>query len=263
MATQIPAHPIEVPAFAPSLEFTFSHSERMERIVVAIATGAAAPSIEASAEAWLSPAEAQRITRAVTKRRREYMLGRYAAKTALAVWHNAPSLAAYTIATGAFDQPVVLAASQADVTLAHTADAAIAIAHERGHPMGVDLETVAPERVEVVRSQVAAKELPSAQTSRYNEVTQLFLLWSAKEALSKALRCGLTCPFEVLAATDVRISEDGLCTGTFVNFAQYQFVAWLVGSRTIALVCSRNAQLTTALPAMVAFTREAAEGRRG
>ncbi len=262
MAYQIPAQPPEVPAFAPALEFTFAHTERTERIVVAIATSAAAPSIEASADAWLSAAEAQRIARAVTKRRREYILGRYAAKTALAVWHNTPSLATYTIATGAFDQPVAASASQADVTLAHTADAAIAIAHERGHPMGVDLETIAPERADVVRTQVGVKELPSAQASRYNEVTQLFLLWSAKEALSKALRCGLTCPFEVLAATDVAINEDGLCTGTFVNFAQYQFVAWLVGSRTLALVCSRNAQLTTALPALMGFTREATDGRR-
>ncbi len=242
------------PGLAPHREFTFAHGENAERAVLSIATSAAGPSLESSLPGWLSERELARVARAVAKRRREFMLGRYVAKTALAAWNRRDELGAFTILPGAFDQPVVDEPSRADVTLAHTADVAVAWAHERGHPMGVDVECVDPDRIEVLRTQVGPGEVPS--TMPFREPEALFLLWSAKEALSKALRCGLTCPFAILAVADVRTDATGLCTGTFVNFGQYRFASWLGGSRAFALVGSRNAKLDSVLPEIVRFTRE-------
>lgn len=246
---------------AAHLELVFGHSGRQERAVMAAAGGAAGGALEATADAWLSAVERERVARAVAKRRREFMLGRYAAKSALAVWNHRDSLAAFTITAGAFEQPVVQGDGAADVTLAHTADAAVALAHERGHPMGVDLEAIDLARVEVLRTQVSAAELPAPAGALTGETDRLFILWSAKEALSKALRCGLTCPFELLAAADARVDAAGVCAGTFANFGQYQFVAWLAGSRAFALVCSRNAELGPVLPTLVRFTRETVGGQ--
>jgi 4'-phosphopantetheinyl transferase len=249
------------PEFAPHVTLTFSHGEREERIVVAGANAGAAAGLEISAANWLSAGEQARIAKAVAKRRREFLLGRYAAKTALAVWNRRASLAEFALEPGVFEQPVVAGESAADATLAHSGDAAVAIAHERGHPVGVDLETVDADRIDVLRTQVSAAELPSPHAAAATEAERLFLLWSAKEALSKALRCGLTCPFELLAATQARFDAAGICTGTFANFGQYRFAAWLIGNRTFALACSRNARLEPILPGLMQFTREATEAR--
>jgi 4'-phosphopantetheinyl transferase len=244
----------DVPSFAPFRECAFSHAENPERLVVSIATSAASALLERSAPGWLSEREMARVARAVTKRRQEFFLGRYAAKTALAVWNRRPSLAEFTIVPGAFEQPVVVEPSAADVTLAHTANVAIAVAHERGHPLGIDVEVVDAERIEVLRSQVGRGEVPAGFP--FPEHEALFLAWSAKEALSKALRCGLTCPFELLAVADLRADATGLCTGAFANFGQYRFASWIAGGRTFALAASRNAKLETVLPELVRFTRE-------
>lgn len=241
------------PKFAPYREFTFVHGDNRDRVVVALANAAALPALESSTGAWLSDRELARITRAVTKRRQEFILGRYVAKTALAVWNRGAALGAFTIVPGAFEQPVVDEPSGADVTLAHTADVAVAIAHARGHPMGVDVERVDAERVEVLRTQVARDEI---QALPYREPEALFLIWSAKEALSKALRCGLTCPFEILAVSEVHAEAGGWCTGSFANFGQYRFAAWLAGGRAFAVVGSRNAKLDPALPDLIGFTRD-------
>ena len=244
--------PPSPPALAPHLAITVEHAGRPERMVCAAAAGGPLP----ATEGWLDPRELARIDRAVERRRREFVLGRLAAKTALAVWHDHAALGAFAIVPGAFEQPVVLGNSAADVTLAHATGAAVAVAHERGHPVGVDLETIDPQRLGAVRSEVAAAELPPRRGAATDETVGLFLIWSAKEALSKALRCGLTCPFALLAVADPRLDDAGVCAGTFAHFGQYQFVAWPAGTRTFALACSRNARLEPALPALVRFTRE-------
>lgn len=259
MSDSSPSQSPDAPPFAPHREFVFTHADRQERMVVAAVAGNA-PELAATADRWLSSVEQQRVARAVEKRRHEFMLGRYAAKSALAVLNRRDSLAFFTIVPGAFDQPVVLGEGTADVTLAHTAGAAVAVAHERGHPMGIDLEVIDPARIDVLRTQIAASELPAPNGPLAGEPERLFVLWSAKEALSKALRCGLTCPFELLAAAEARSDETGVCTGTYANFGQYQFVAWLAGPRACALACSRNARLEPVVGTLVRFTRETLGG---
>lgn len=233
--------------------FAWEHREGRERVVLAVATGASLERLERSLPEWLSEREAARIARAVAKRRAEYLLGRYAAKSALAVWNGAGVLRDFTILPGAFDQPVVEGPSPADVTLAHTADLAVALAHPRGHPMGIDVETIDPGRTDVLRTQVAPSELPSSAPG--SEAETLFLLWSAKEALSKALRCGLTCPCDILATARAAFGSDGTCSGEFAQFGQYRFLAWLAGGRAFALVGSRRAAWDGSVLELVAFTR--------
>ena len=198
------------------------------------------------------------------KRRREYLLGRYAAKSAIAAWlppggpDFTADLAAIVIRPGAFQQPVVeLPTPHAvGITLAHSGAGAFAIAHDPGHPIGLDFERHDPAHLAVLRSQVSPAELPPSGPGHETEAMRHTLAWSVKEALSKALRCGLTCPFEILALDGLDLHPGGWCAGGFKNFGQYQFAAWPVGDHAFALVCAKHAQIAPVLPSLLDFTRK-------
>lgn len=243
-------------ARAATLALHVKHGGRRERMVFGCATTERVAEIERGAATWLGPEEARSVaTLKFAKRRNEFLLGRFAAKSAILDWIGHGALHEIDVAAGAFQQPVVHGPGNTPlgVTLAHSGDVAIALAHEQGHPLGIDLERHDPMRIEVVRTQVAPSELP-ADRGAVTESATYFLLWSAKEALSKALRCGLTCPFELLATRGARVDGSGVCQGTFANFGQYQFVAWMLGDYAFAVVGSRDADLAAAAPSLREFT---------
>ncbi len=257
------------PPLADHLAVSFAHDERDELLVLAGVTAAGVPAdIETFARAVLAPAELAYHRRVpAEKRRREYLLGRYAAKSAVAarLARGAPAhragdcdaLAAIEVRPGAFQQPVVELpeAGSVGVTLAHSGAAAFALAHDPGHPVGIDLELHDPAHLGVLRSQVSPAELPPSAPGHETDSLRHTLAWAAKEALSKALRCGLTCPFEILALDRPRLHPGGWCAGGFVNFGQYQFAAWVAADHAFALVCAKHARIEPVLPALVGFTR--------
>ena len=251
---------------AAHLAVAFAHEDRADRFVLSGITAASTPAgLEAHPGAVLAPDEAAYHRRVpAEKRRRDYLLGRYAAKSAIAAWlppggpDLAANLAAIVIRPGAFLQPVVELASphSVAVTLAHSGTGAFAIAHDAGHPLGIDFERHDPAHLAVLRSQVAAAELPPPGPGHESESMRHTLAWSIKEALSKALRCGLTCPFEVLALDGLHVHPGGWCAGGFKNFGQYQFAAWTVGDNAFALACAKHAQIDPVLPSLLDFTRQ-------
>jgi 4'-phosphopantetheinyl transferase len=207
--------------------------------------------------AWLGTWEAQHASQLrFAKRRAEFLLGRHVAKSAVLEWLGTGTLAQFDIVPGTFQQPILhgSVARPLGVTLAHSGGRAVAVAHELGHPIGVDLEVHDPARVAVIQSQVAATELPREKTLPETEL--YFLIWAAKEALSKALRCGLTCPFALLAVENAQLDAAGICRGHFANFGQYRFFAWMVGDCAFAVAAARRAEFDPVLSALQQFTRQ-------
>ena len=80
------------------------------------------------------------------------------------------------------------------------------------------------------------------------EAERLTRLWCLKEALSKALRCGLTVPLELLAVGSAEAGPPGLGV-TFANFAQYRGLSLAAGDLAAALVLTRPPAVTLALDA--------------
>jgi 4'-phosphopantetheinyl transferase len=182
------------------------------------------------------------------RRRAAYLLGRYAAKTALAA--IAPHLdpRAIDIVPGCFQQPVVEGGTEnIGVSISHTASAACAVAFPDGHPMGIDLEGIDASRVDVMRTQLSAKELELSRASA-DTATITTVMWTAKEALSKTLRCGMTVPFALLAVEGVE-PVDGGFSGTFRNFAQYRYAARTRDGAVMTIVLPRKTVLLPALEA--------------
>ncbi len=169
------------------------------------------------------------------RRRQSFLLGRYAAKRALSALAPGTEPSQLHIRTGILGQPVVEGPTSLEVSITHADGVFCALAFPAVHPMGVDVEHLDAHRAEVMRTQCLAGEIAEANALLGDATLAAAVLWTAREALSKALRCGMTCPFELLAVKDL-VLDGGLAGGRFQNFGQYRFLSWLGARDVLTLV---------------------------
>lgn len=210
--------------------------------------------VEHSRRIWLHPTELRYLdTLSAERRRRSYLLGRCAAKRALGCLLPQAPAAQLEVANGVFGQPVLRYATSEplDLSISHTDQLGCALAFPALHPMGLDVEQVSVERAHVMQSQMVAEELAAAEAAVGSAPAACALLWTAKEALSKALRCGMTCPFELMAVAGIE-GEPPALGGRFRNFGQYQFQTWIGAGTVLSLVLPRSSRLLTDLSSAAA-----------
>jgi 4'-phosphopantetheinyl transferase len=121
------------------------------------------------------------------------------------------------------------------------------VAFPAGHPMGIDLEAIDAQRLETLRSQMSKFELAWAETAEGGEAQNCTLVWTAKEALSKVLKCGLMSPMEVLGLCDLEPVGKGRWEGHYQNFPQYKCLAWATESSVLAITLPKNSTLVSDL----------------
>lgn len=186
------------------------------------------------------------------RRQRSYLLGRYVAKQALMEFGEFPSPAHIEIAAGVFNQPVVKPGlpEPAAVSLSHSEQMACALAYREVHPIAIDVEELEPDRTAAMKTQILPRELERAEAVWGNTPHHATIIWTAKEALSKILRCGMTCPYELLAINNLNVDQ-GMFGGQFENFGQYRFQTWIIGESVLSIVCPRNSIMTIDMEPMI------------
>ncbi|WP_428029941.1 4'-phosphopantetheinyl transferase family protein [Ancylobacter sp.] len=201
--------------------------------------------LEGVAPDTLSPEEADLLTDGFAPARRQsFLAGRRAAKNALGFLAPESSAREIRILPGLLQQPVVHVPGRSNlqVTLAHAGMAAFAIAHPEACPMGVDLERAAPDQLSALRAQTTPREWALARSALPgDDAGRLLQLWCLKEALSKALRCGLTMPFSLLEARTLTALPGGV-RARFENFAQYEGIALHAAPFCLAVVQPHTAR---------------------
>jgi 4'-phosphopantetheinyl transferase len=159
------------------------------------------------------------------------------------------------ICAGTFCQPVVKYSSveTPELTIAHCHDAAVAIAFQTGHPIGVDLEFIEGNKSQVLEGQFTPVELQRLKLLQETDEDSYYFLWTAKEALSKAIKCGLTVPFEVLEVKEIVQTGTHAYVSSFKNFSHYQAYSWIKYQHVLSVVLPKNTHLAvdpfSALPA--------------
>jgi 4'-phosphopantetheinyl transferase len=190
----------------------------------------------------------------IHRRQASYLLGRFAAKSALAEhWGQGFAASAVAIAAGVFNQPVVEGnpGHPAGVSISHSDHLACGLAFPEAHPMAIDVEEVDTSRTHIMLTQMGPYELDLALAQCADIDLAATLLWTAKEALSKALRCGLTCPCELLEIGQLE-TERGYYVGYFKNFVQYKAMSWLTGRSVVTLVLPKRTVMQWAGPVEMA-----------
>lgn len=217
-----------------------------ENLVLPGAIGFAFAAQPGSAESagYLHPNE-QRTADAFRYPRRQttYLLGRRAAKAALAVCFSAVAPRDIEIVNGVFGQPRVRAAGlDVEISLTHSEQIAVAVACPGGHPVGVDLELLDADRAAVAETQLTPEERAQLPASLTPPEFGPVACWAMREALGKVLRCGLTVPAEILAVEGFAARPGG-CTARFRHFGQYRSETWRLGHHVLALVLPRLSAL--------------------
>jgi 4'-phosphopantetheinyl transferase len=217
-------------------------ADRLEAAWLAAAPATRFDELHPRIDEFLDPVESGEYRAlAVDRRRRSWLLGRFAAKRAAAAYLGASDLRAMVVTRGVFGQPL-LRVAEADapgLSISHAGALAVAVAHPVGHPLAVDYEEIRPSQADAIASQLTPRELAWAG----HDHPRLTALWTAKEALSKALRCGLTTPFRLFETIEL-VDATGRVTGRFENFTQYRFVSKVAADSVLTLVLPLRTELS-------------------
>jgi 4'-phosphopantetheinyl transferase len=184
----------------------------------------APPARQAELEAMLEPHERERLARfAFPWLRTRYAVAHAALRT-VAARHLACSPAALRFAAGPHGKPL-LPGTGLELSLSH-ADGWGMIALGPAHPVGVDLEAIAPRRVDasMIRAVTSARERAAfAAMPAHEQVVAFFRLWVRKEAVIKALGTGLSRPLDTI---DVPLHAEAPPGGVTLRPAPRPDVRW-------------------------------------
>jgi phosphopantetheinyl transferase len=168
-----------------------------------------------------------------------FLLGRLAAKLALAALLEEPDLRQIEIHSGIYGQPLVRhrRAGTVDVSVSHSQGLAVALAFPAEYPMGVDLETVSAVSAATVIGELEASpaEFAWLATGGVDEATACCVLWTAREALGKALKIGLNSPLGILSLAEIRDDGAGNWLGRYLNFPRCQCLSQMKNGRVLSL----------------------------
>ena len=178
------------------------------------------------------------------KRRSDYLIGRHVGKRAVASLAGEADQAAFQIARGVFGQPVVRGTARAgvQVSITHSGAAAAAVAFDEAHPMGIDLELVDEARMPTLLRQLSEDERALVDGLGLPLAEAAVRVWSAREALTKALRTGLTVPMPLLEVS-AAVPVPGGIRFEFRNFFQYAALTARVGAYCLAVALPRYSRL--------------------
>ena len=180
-----------------------------------------------------------------------FLLGRLAAKRALGALLAETDLRNIEIRAGIHGQPLVEhpRAGAAEVSVSHSHGLAVALAYPAGYPMGIDLETVSAGSAGTILGELQASpaELTWLVSSGVDDATACFVLWTAREALGKALKIGVNSPLGVLALAEIQNTGDRKWAGRYLNFPRCRCLAQAQGDRVLSLALPKDAELSADL----------------
>jgi len=204
------------------------------------------PFFKDNTEHWLHVDE-QRYYKTLTAERRQasYLLGRITAKKALLETGSDSPYSGINICMGAFKDPVPHFPSDRplQVGITHTSTMAASLAFPATHPMAIDLEDLDVKRAQTMQKHCQPAEWEEMDGEGMDPTLLFTILWTAKEAIAKALRIGLTSPFSLMAVKGLKQHPKSGWVGFYQHFTQYQFRSWRVADRVVSIVFPKQTQL--------------------
>lgn len=178
------------------------------------------------------------------RRKRSYLLGRCSAKQAFMALVEENNPKNVLIIPGILGQPVIKYADKQDiqVSITHCDNLGAAIGFLEDLPMGIDIEKADPDKTAALESQMTSEEKEQAKSFSNSYYLMLTAMWTAKEALSKVLRTGLSTPFKIFEISNMEVEENYIIS-YFRHFGQYKAVSFDLGNYMCSIVLHKNIEL--------------------
>jgi 4'-phosphopantetheinyl transferase len=156
------------------------------------------------------------------KRRCDFLLGRLSAKLALQTPLSNDKHNTIWIQNGVFHHPVIKHnITDYRISISHSNHIGVSLAFEEQHPMAVDIELKDENTIDTIKTYLTANELTLLNANFSSPCRMVVNLWSAKEALAKIIKTGLTVPIEWYEISTVDCGSKGIYF-QFKNFIQYK-----------------------------------------
>jgi len=174
----------------------------------------------------------------VQKKKDEYLCGQFVLKKLIAKYLDTNDLNSFDICKGSFNQPYVRGKiwNLPGISLAHSGNYALGICFPLGHPMGIDIEPISRTKFETLQTQMTELELSVIEDKFESRECGIMQFWSMKEALSKAIRCGLMTPFKIMELDKIEVKGDGTIECRFLNFGQYRGYSVIIHNYVMTIV---------------------------
>lgn len=180
----------------------------------------------------------------LTKPKTIFAMGRYCAKRAIAQYIPEISFSKINISRGITGYPVVRSdgTNNLAVSIAHTERSAAAVCYDEKFQIGIDIELPNVNYVNVIRTQLSNRELDilPALDMRDNEFCHI--LWTAKEALGKALKTGFTIPMELFEISSIQ-SEGERYHVEFLHFPKFKAYSFYVEEYVVTVAYPSECRL--------------------
>lgn len=157
------------------------------------------------------------------KRRKECWYGYYLAKRTLCYLENKKKLNSICILKGIFNFPIVISQSKYAISWSHSDNRVIALAFPKEIMMGIDIEKININKSYMLDT--IFKYHTNIQIGLCAEA-KFTLLWTACEALSKALRIGFTVSLSIFEIKDIICKEKIYCI-YYKNFPNFVGISYL------------------------------------
>lgn len=187
----------------------------------------------------LSPEEYKEYKKLqASKRKKEYFLGRLAAKTA--VLGEGSDYQSLTIFNGIFREPLLKAEypTKKRISISHNSEFAAAACFNENFFCGIDIERTESRNRNIIESVLTKTEkVKLLEHSNYDELYILF--WTAKEALSKIIKTGIMIEPKLLEISELS-EHSGIYWGIYKYFPQYEFWGTEIGTSICTIAVPRN-----------------------
>lgn len=170
-------------------------------------------------------------------RKKEIYFGRLAINECLKIYQSNAKKENIKINYGIFHYPLI-DISDVEISLSHTYNSVIAIAFPRELLMGIDIEIFSYRNLNVIRKNISSSEQRLLTFQKNSEINRyLLILWTSKEALSKALKIGFTANTEIFEIADVSFHSEYYIT-RFKNFPLFIGKSYILSEKVITVVGS-------------------------
>lgn len=175
-------------------------------------------------------------------KRRNFLLGRYAAKNALMSYHGNPSIKAtdFFIENGIDGEPILLG-SYHNISISHSGPIGIALISPPSIQNGIDLEHVSNLQ-QIDEKWFLESEIALFKLFNLSSDCIRCLIWSAKESLVKYLKTGFSIEFNILQIEKCEL-DNNIIIIYFTNFKSIRCFSFVHSDIVLSISLNKNIAL--------------------